>query len=197
MYTGEPMALTGYINICLICKGFSYWFGMYSSSIPSPVTMYADWPFRAHSTLGLSTILGPSLFIIYVNDLLYTLQGYPAANIEMYADDTILYTSDLCPENACRVNEEILNSLYNWCLKNKLTINFKKTKHMMIFCNNKQEKDNANLTIKIGTEKIDNVSTYHYLGIDLDSTLSYDKMLDCMYNKANRKLYKTHTSLDN
>ena len=59
----------------------------------------------------------------------------------------------------------------------------------MIFCNNKQEKDNENLTIKIGNEKIDNVSTYHYLGIDLDSTLSYHKMLDCMYNKANRKLY--------
>ena len=164
MYTGEPMALTGYINICMIFKGFSYWFRMYSSSTPSTVTRYADWPFRAHSTLGFSTILGPSLFIIYVNDLLYTLQDYPAANIEMYADDTVLYTSDLCPENACRVNEEILNSLYNWCLKNKLTMNFKKTKHMMIFCNNKQEKDNANLTIKIGTEKIDNVSTYQLSG---------------------------------
>ena len=60
---------------------------------------------------------------------------------------------------------------------------------MMIFRNNKQEKDSENLTIKIGKENIDNVSTYHYLGIDLDSTLSYDKMLDCMYNKANRKLY--------
>ena len=56
------------------------------------------------------SILGPDLFIIYVNDLLYTLQDYPAANIEMYADDTVLYTSDLCPENACRVNEEIFNS---------------------------------------------------------------------------------------
>ena len=60
---------------------------------------------------------------------------------------------------------------------------------MMIFRNNKQEKHNENLTIKIGNEKIDNVSTYHYLGIDLDSTLLSDKMLDCMYNKANRKLY--------
>ena len=41
----------------------------------------------------------------------------------------------------------------------------------------------------IGTEKIYDVSTYHYLGIDLDSTLSFDRMLDCMYNKVNRKLY--------
>ena len=71
----------------------------------------------------------------------------------MYADDIVLYTTDLCPENACRVNEEILNSLYNWCLKNKLTINLKKAKHMMTFRYNKQEKDNKNLTIKIGTEK--------------------------------------------
>ena len=118
-----------------------------------------------------------------MNYLLYTLQDYPAANIEMYADDTFLYTSDLCPENACRVNEEIMNSLYNWCLKNKLTTFFKKSKHMMIFHKNKQIKDNENLTMKIGTEKIYNVSTYHYLDIDRDSTLSYDKMLYCMYNK--------------
>ena len=30
---------------------------------------------------------------------------------------------------------------------------------------------------------------YHYLGVDLDRGLTFDKMLDTMFNKANRKLY--------
>ena len=133
------------------------------------------------------SILGPSLFIIYVNDLLYTLLDNPNVNVEMYADDTIVYVSDQCPEVASKSNEESMNKLYNWCIKNKLTINFKKTKHMMIF--RKKNHDHRVPTLKIHDKKIDNVLTYHYLGIDLDSGLTYDKMLDNMFNKANRKLY--------
>ena len=41
----------------------------------------------------------------------------------------------------------------------------------------------------MGKEHLDNVSSYHYLGVDLDSGLTYDKMLNITYNKANRKLY--------
>ena len=78
--------------------------------------------------------------MIYVNDLLYTLLDCPKVHIEMYADDTVLYTSDVCPESACKANEITMNKLYSWCIRNKLTINFKKTKHMMIFRNNAQIK---------------------------------------------------------
>ena len=135
------------------------------------------------------SILGPSLFIIYVNDLLYTLLEYPNVNIEMYADDTVLYTSDRSPDQACQSNEVIMNRLFNWCNVNKLTINFKKTKHMMIYRNNQYTKEDDPPIIKVNSEPIDNVQTYHYLGIDLDNGLSYDKILNSMFNKANRKLY--------
>ena len=135
------------------------------------------------------SILGPTLFIIYVNDLLYTLLNYPSVNIEMYADDTVIYSSDLCPVRASKVNEEIMNRLYKWCMVNKLIINFKKTKHMMIWRYNNILKERDNMFIHVGGAKIDNVTCYHYLGIDLDNSLTYDKMLDCMFNKANRKLY--------
>ena len=30
---------------------------------------------------------------------------------------------------------------------------------------------------------------YHYLGVDLDRHLSFEKMVDPTFNKANRKLY--------
>ena len=42
------------------------------------------------------SILGPSLFIIYVNDLLYLKEENSVASIEMYTDDTALHVSDSC-----------------------------------------------------------------------------------------------------
>ena len=40
------------------------------------------------------SILGPVLFMIYVIDLLFTMDRVPITKIEMYADDTVIYTSD-------------------------------------------------------------------------------------------------------
>ena len=60
---------------------------------------------------------------------------------------------------------------------------------MMIFRNNIAMNNMENSTVRIENNILDNVTSYHYLGIDLDSNLTFDQMLDCIYNKANRKLY--------
>ena len=101
-----------------------------------------------------------------------------------YADDTVIYTSDRDPEIACKTNEQIINKLYNWCNEKKFTINFKKTKHMMIF-RNKQLQNSDNLNIEIENKHIENVISYHYLGIDLDNGLTYDKILNNKFKKVN------------
>ena len=36
---------------------------------------------------------------------------------------------------------------------------------------------------------MENVSIYHYLGIDLDKNLSFEKMVENTFSKANKKLY--------
>ena len=43
--------------------------------------------------------------------------------------------------------------------------------------------------IKVGDQELENVASYHYLGIDLDKQLNFEKMVDSTFNKANRKLY--------
>ena len=40
------------------------------------------------------SVLGPLLFMIYANDLLSLFETYKGVNIEMYADDTIIYSSN-------------------------------------------------------------------------------------------------------
>ena len=85
--------------------------------------------------------------------------------------------------------QSLLSRLEKWCIINKLTINISKTKHMFIPRNDTHTDLTRNSYVKIASEKLYNVTSYKYLGVDLDQTLSFDTMVDTMYNKAYRKLY--------
>ena len=71
------------------------------------------------------SILGPLLFLLYVNDIHQACES----SILSLADDTTLYISD---HNLIslfgKVNEEI-NKLYKWFCANKLSLNANKTKY--------------------------------------------------------------------
>ena len=73
------------------------------------------------------SILGPLLFLIYINDLPMVSQIF---DMIMYADDTTLY---------CNINRDIsdqdinaeLKKVSDWLCSNKLSLNVKKTKCMV------------------------------------------------------------------
>ena len=133
--------------------------------------------------------LGPMLFIIYVNDLLLKFKKDNIGQIEMYADDTVTYVSDSNPKKCLSQIQKCLDTLVEWCTYNKLTINIQKTKHMFVprypECLEHVKKDN----VVIAGQPLHNTSSYKYLGVVIDSGLSFETMLDDTYNKANRKLY--------
>ena len=72
------------------------------------------------------SILGPLLFLIYINDL-------PSASdmfsILMYADDTTLFCNfdNNCNEDV--INAE-LNNVYSWLCSNRLSLNVEKAKYV-------------------------------------------------------------------
>ena len=75
------------------------------------------------------SILGPLLFTIYINDL-------PSCNLlskpRMHTDDTTLTTS---VEDPCVLEHKMdydMNLIQSWLSANKLTLNVKKTKYMLI-----------------------------------------------------------------
>ena len=133
--------------------------------------------------------LGPLLFILYVNDLLTFVDSTESKGVLMYADDTVLYATDPNPTYCVKECQSLLSRLINWCEFNKLTINISKTKHMFIPRNLTDKESIQNIQVNVTTEKLQNVESYKYLGVDLEHTLSFDTMVDTMYNKANRKLY--------
>ena len=71
------------------------------------------------------SVLGPLLFLIYINDLCGVIQN---CKPYLYADDTVLVTNapDLLTAHMHLQND--LNNVPNWCKGNKLSINVNKTK---------------------------------------------------------------------
>ena len=120
--------------------------------------------------------LGPLLFIIYVNDICHIDQMYDV-KIKMYADDTVIYTSGKNMKDVQNTLQLCSNYVQNWCTNNRLYINMKKTK-IMWFGVHASSQDNVLDTIVIADSTIERVFSYHYLGIELDSVLSFDKHLD-------------------
>lgn len=69
------------------------------------------------------SVLGPLLFLIYVNDIA---QAAPGVQVKLFADDTNLFLSGIdISELICRSNN-CLESLNRWCIANRLHMNFEK-----------------------------------------------------------------------
>ena len=99
------------------------WFRSYLSNRKQFVTYQGSKSSSQDITIGVpqGSILGPLLFIIYVNDLhLATI-----LDTIMYADDTCV----ICPDSkqSAMLNNE-LSKLFSWLCANKLAVNVDKTK---------------------------------------------------------------------
>ena len=128
------------------------------------------------------SVLGPLIYIIYVNDILKSLNK--DNSIFMYADDMLVTAQNI---NCEEMNKELqckMNSVMSWCTDNKITINREKTKFMLV-----SSKTSTHIPIlNIGNEPMKNVTHYEYLGMILDNKLNMSQQLDSMYKKANIRL---------
>ena len=111
------------------------------------------------------SILGPLLFLVYVNDL-PTSVNY--CSIYLYADDTVLSIPGSNIETAKNYMQSDLNNVISRCKSNKLSINIKKTKSV-IFGSRHRLKSTRCTPLKIASTNIDFVTSYKYLGVVLDN----------------------------
>jgi ribonucleases P/MRP protein subunit RPP40 len=127
------------------------------------------------------TVLGPLLFILYINDIA---QCVLSSNVLLFADDTLVTISGDTTEEVSRKLNEDLALLSNWLNCNKLKLNVDKTK-CMIITNKKIQKDE--IMMNIGGKMIGRVTKIKYLGVFLDDALKLDEHVDYICKKMGRK----------
>lgn len=130
--------------------------------------------------------IGPLLFSLYINDLPSVCQD---VNIQMYADDTVVYTWGKDAEQVAKKLTLAMENVSKWLNASCLTLNIKKTA-TMYFVNNNKQSSFPNITVN--GERIQNVKEYRYLGIMLDPHLTFKKHVKqmCHSIKYNIKTFK-------
>ena len=116
------------------------------------------------------SILGPTFYLIYVNDIEVSLRN---SKVWLYADYTVMYVSAPSPNHACTLLQRDLDKLSNWREKNQPTVNTSKTK-AMLFGMRHVIKSTPPLTLVLNDEKLQFVESYKYLGATLDNLLDFE-----------------------
>ena len=142
------------------------WFSSYLSNRKQYVVLDDVSSSLKEITTGVpqGSILGPLLFLIYVNDLSSSLKTTSL----MYADDTcLLIPFEITPsKNKSKIeiqNNEInkhLSSLFNWLCVNKLSLNIDKTKYMVFHFQQKRINGNQFPPLKINNKNVGRVENF-------------------------------------
>ena len=129
------------------------------------------------------SVLGPLLFLIYINDLPNISK---VLDFYLFADDTNIYYEDVSLQKLeKKVNSELRN-LYLWLSVNRLSLNIDKTNFVIFHPFNKPLK--YNVTIKIHNKAICEKKSIKYLGVLIDSTLSWKDHISNTSKKVSRAI---------
>ena len=132
------------------------------------------------------SILGPLLFIIYMNDLNNVCNHFTPV---IYADDSALSTVLKIPNSNMPSCTDTLNNelkeISLWFQLNKLSVNSQKTKAMVFHTQSRQVLPPALL---IDNTPIEYVKEFRYLGIILDTNLTWKPHL----KNISQKIAKTN-----
>lgn len=124
------------------------------------------------------SILGPVLFILYINDL----AGDLDCNLCMYADDA---TATVSGQNNSVVEaraQENLDRLHAWFGRNLLHMNPSKTDYVIFHNYNNK---NLNIGLTLDGAQLNRQCSVRFLGVTVDENLNWKSHCDSMCSKLN------------
>ena len=134
------------------------------------------------------SILGPLLFLIFINDLPLYLKNN-TSTIDLYADDTTIYSGSdkLMLE---RNLQKSLDCLQIRCRENGMILNTDKTKVMLITSRQKRiNLNNAVLNLQYNDIDIDITTCDKILGIHVDNNLTWNDHINFLSKKLSSHLW--------
>jgi len=130
------------------------------------------------------SILGPLLFIIYINDISLASDLFKTIT---YADDTTLFISVSVTAYECEPSTPVLNFELNkyidWLKLNALSLNVDKTKCIMFSSPNKTVQPPP---IKLNDNFIEYVSKFNFLGVTIDKHVKWTDHIEKISSKVSK-----------
>ena len=107
------------------------------------------------------SVLGPLLFLIYVNDIINRSQLF---RFYLFADDTVIVLSH---KNVHTLISLELSKIISWFQNNKLHLNYEKTKYIIFRSKNSRVPPNLD-SICIQNTSLQGVQSLSFLGVTID-----------------------------
>ena len=130
------------------------------------------------------SILGPLLFLIYINDLPNCLK----TDLRFFADDTALLIDGKNFADVKSVTNSELSHISRWMIANNLTVNPKKTLALLISPQLRNDCSSPQVTLTLNSEMINTTENARYLGIIIDSTLKFQSQISLLEKKLARSV---------
>ena len=172
---------------CLGFAGTIAWYTSYLTNGSFIVNVGKEFSSPGKLSCGVpqGSILGPLLFLSYVNDMPQAVNS----KLLLCTDDTCLISMG---KNIQKIEEQLnsdFTSLCEWFIDNKLSVHFgeEKTKSIL-FGTKRQLKHQRDLNLKYGYIEIKQHSRVTYLGCILDNILSGEQMAAKVSNTINNRL---------
>ena len=131
------------------------------------------------------SILGPLLFLIYVNDMSTSIDKN--CKLILYADDSAIFFAHKDPHLISEKLGSVLNQCSTWLINNKLSLHLGKTE-CILFGPKRKLKYFLNFTICCNNHVINATEHVKYLGVYIDNSLSGDLIVDSVVQKVNSRL---------
>jgi hypothetical protein len=141
------------------------WFRSYISERQQLLDVSGSFSSTSGKTCGVSqgSILGPLLFLIYVNDM----SAVAKTRLLLYADESgILVSGKKLSEVEISVSED-LSSVSQWLIDNKLLLHLGKTESI-VFGSKQKLRSHSKLNINCNDTAIEVSTSIKYLGVLID-----------------------------
>ena len=131
------------------------------------------------------SVLGPLLFLIYINDIPNCLKHSKSI---VFADDTTIFASCNNMNTLYNNMNDDLANLINWFKANMLSLNIAKTNYLL-FPSSKLVNVGGNMKLYAGADEIIRNECCKFLGIIIDDKLGWLDHINSINIKLSRSLY--------
>ena len=140
---------------------------------------------RVNSGVPQGSIVGPTLFILFLNDITEGLS--PGTEITMYADDTKLWRKIYKKDDHWILQRDI-NHLLAWAINNKMVFHPSKSSVLSIRRGNSTNLQNNQFIYSMNDIAISYTPMEKDLGVHLNAKLDWTEHCNIVYSKANQRL---------